>query len=215
MSSVPIPDQQVVLNELHDLTYHLYQILDAATQRSREFFLQDHQELDPSLFPCLVRYYTKQALMQGKAGVPYVVQDLENNGLYLVHRHYHIKILKAYHGALPPAGPSRVRQWFYRQGTLWCSQELPPLRDVNASVSVPALNLVILWDCNKCSKMLQLQLACPKFGSVSQAVTHWIGAIQHPAYTLGEQSQVETFTAEMDDLDITLPPDASDDAHLA
>lgn len=115
MISPKVPGPEETLAQLAPLIPPLDRSIEAAIQEARSFFDGREVNVDPFLFPCLVRYHAKLLLEEVGQTADYELDDLANNGLYLRFAGYQIRILKSDNGKLPVPGPSKPKQEFYNQ----------------------------------------------------------------------------------------------------
>jgi hypothetical protein len=185
-------DPADVIRDLAHITPMIYRGLEAGSDEARRWFKERGREPEPFHFASTVRCVTKEVL--GSAGIlaELEVEQLPNNGLSLVHRHYAIRIRKeAVGGGVPVPGPSRTLQGFYNQ-TLGFGDEY-----------TEQINLLILWGVSAESVLRQpLALVCPR-GPVTDTSSgmHWMEALHNPTYAV----RVAPDESEADDLDITRP----------
>jgi hypothetical protein len=201
MFSPNIPGPEETLAQLGPLIPPLYRSIEASVQEARNFFDDRGEDIDPFLFPCLVRYHAKLLLEKTGQAADYELDDLANNGLYLRFAGYQIRILKSDNGRLPVPGPSRPKQEFYNQ-----QLEFDFMNSGSDQSHQNLLNLVVLWEVSGLRNLEKLVLVCPKAGSTTRdsVEQHWEIQIPHPAQSQEPGQLVES----VEDLEITLKPQA-------
>jgi hypothetical protein len=206
MISPNIPGPEETLAQLAPLIPPLYRSIEASVQEARNFFDDRGEDIDPFLFPCLVRYHAKLLLEEAGQAADYELDDLANNGLYLRFGGYQIRILKSDNGKLPVPGTSKPKQEFYSQQLEFDFMNSGP---ENSQRSL--LNLVVLWEVSGLRNLEKLILVCPKAGSTTRdsVEQHWEIQIPHPAHSQG----LGQFVESVEDLEITLKPQARTQAN--
>lgn len=197
-NSIPMPEFEVVAAELQDFTDVVWAVLEVANERSVAFFAQIDDGIprvwDPSVHAGLVRYFAInlldrlgiKAAIEEADEVPFDRIDLANNGIYLRHGRYHIRIRKASDGKLP-APSSAAQVAFYLQEV--------PLPGI--TISTDYVNLLLLWDVVTPEHALKdLVLACPK--NVNDK--HWGESLNHPALRIAKPVKRETSDDDFDQI---------------
>lgn len=171
-----IPNPEEVFQNLAGILPTVYSSIDYGIFKAKEFFDQQEKDafrsINSYLAPSLVRFYAIQILAeQGHKVVSdetnqYLIQRVQNNGMYITNDLYNIRILKSQNGDLPSPGNSYTRQLFYQQMTM----DFPSNDDTRDK-----LNLVMLWNVDKGYNLESVTLACPRNGGKSKASVdeHW------------------------------------------
>lgn len=156
------------------------------------------RRVDRSLAPHLVRYWAKEFLGNNGYSVSernYKINDIPQNGLYLIDGNFHFRVLKADEGRLPVPGNSKVKQDFYQQRFHQGALAFPDQESLASTIQ--PVGFVVLWDTDLgYTIMHKLILACPKSGDVSRASVgvHWREFIEHPVLSIeatDEQSRLD------------------------
>jgi hypothetical protein len=179
-------DQQgsrAVLARLDPLVPILYRSIEAGVAESLNFFGARGRPVDPYLQPNIVRWKAKQVLdaaghdtqlEDGQVivakGLTFHRQPIANNGLQVSYGDLLLRILKMDGAGVPLAGPSRARQSFYEQLSLF-------------EQDVERLKLLVLWSADAGGLAGDLFLVCPRRGAETRQSleVHWVTAIPHPA----------------------------------
>ncbi len=211
-----LPSFPHVLAQLQPVIPSVYSALEAALQKTREFFDVDTVEVDRSLAPNLVRYYAKRFLSEEGWSIEYEqpdyeLQPLPNNGLCLKYGRHEIRILKADDGELPAPGQSKSRQRFWN----WNGQQSFDFSYDHESCEsdqeeLQNLHLIILWDVNSHTYQLnRLLLGCPVGGDITTASAYFLEEIPHPLEVTGANTLADTAVV-IEDLDISLVEEQAD-----
>lgn len=164
-----VPNQEVVIRDLFPLFPVTHAALDYGIHKVHEFFdIQENPEfqtIDRYLAPNLVRYYARQYFKDHLVG-GIRLGDVPNNGLYLLHDQYNIRVLKSNHDQLPIPGHSLRRQEEYRQTAFFFIED---------AESNNNLTLLLLWNVITSYQLGRLSLACPQSGGSTRASisAHW------------------------------------------
>jgi hypothetical protein len=211
-----LPTFPHVLAQLQPIVPALYRSIEGALQKTREFFETEGAQVDRSLAPNLVRYYTKSFLAAEGQGTSYEedtdanddyeLQFLPNNGLCLTYDRHEIRILKADDGGLPVPGPSKSRQAFWKwngqQSFNFSYDDDPPAENEQ---ELPSLHLVVLWDVNSLYTLNRLLLGCPTSGETTKesVSAYFLEEIPHPVETI-DAASMSGQDPTLDDLDLDL-----------
>jgi hypothetical protein len=195
---------QIVLEKLGHVAPTVHEVMDKAITSARGFFEDREIQIDPFLFPSLVRYEARLLFETDKykaAGYRFTV--LSNNGLLLVYEHertnYRIRVRKSDEdGELPmPKNPSKTIVSFCRQPNL----RLPgmELEDCEAFVCPDKLSLFIVWEVDAAYGLAKCDLICPEdeFGKY-----YFAEEIPHSATVITPQEEFDRDVQELDDIDI-------------
>jgi hypothetical protein len=210
-----LPTFPHVLLQLQPIVPAMYGAIEAALQRTREFFEAEGMPIDRSLAPNLVRYYAKRLLAaEGQVAVEeeamstsdYELQPLPNNGLSLTYDRHEIRILKSDDGAMPVPGESQSRQEFWNWNG---QQEFVFTYDneltADSEEELPSLHLVVLWDVDSNYMLNKLLLGCPTSGNTTKesVSVYFLEEIPHPIEAI-DLTQVTQDPPTVEDLDIQL-----------
>ena len=179
----PFPSPDDALHDLDDFIPLLWEAMDASIGEAVGFF-PNPDEIDPYLFPNLVRYHAKRffqarhlaATEEESSDVPEFEQiGLANNGICVVRHRYALRIRKSDDGLLPVPGQSATLQKFYRQQPL-------PFNLMDRPAQVVDTSLLVLWDVDAKHRFAGLQLSCPRAGATTRASvqTYWSVPIVNP-----------------------------------
>ncbi len=176
-----------VSDELQEFTDVVWWVLEIANQRATAFFAEkdngEQRRWDPGVHAGLVRYHAI-SLLDGQGmkaidehdKVAFERFDIANNGIYLQHGRFQIRIRKsAPDGKLPPPSSEAQTAFYFQQ---------IPLPGI--SFTDDWLNLLLLWDIDPVERSLaNLVLACPK----NTKDKHWGESLTHPALRLLKPSE--------------------------
>lgn len=204
-----VPDPVVVMQDLEPFFLLLHPALEYGTFKARVYFEGDGLPIDRSFAPHFVRYWTKQELNKhgqnvlNEEEVDFELEQVNNNGLFVVFKDYQIRILKSVNHGLPVPGHSRRRQDFYNQQTSFGFN----LVSGESSPSKP--NLVILWDVDDDYNLKDLILACPKEGGTTRASVkeHWIHPVPLPVLLIKSSLEGQLVQDEVKDSDLPISLD--------
>lgn len=208
-----LPTFPHVLAQLHPIVSPVYSAIEGSLQKTREFFENDHVEVDRSLAPNLVRYYAKRFLTaEGLAteyeqadAADYELRQLPNNGLCLKYDRHEIRILKADDGELPAPGPSMSRQKFWNwNGQLSFNFSYGDALPEASEEKSLSLHLIVLWDVDPFKYNLKrLLLGCPISGDETTASAYFLEEIPHPIEAI-DLALTSNEGLVADDLDLNL-----------
>lgn len=196
-----VPTFEDVRDRIAPILSVLHGLLEAGCQSAREFFEDRGHDLDPVLFPCLVRHEFISILTNGEWGKVVDRTKIANNGLALRYRGVHIRILKAdFAGDVPPPGKSKPKLAFFGQQLAFAFIEAGEEPDI--------VNVILLWHTTKNHLLDHLSLACPQGGGSTRGSVrlHWHELLEHPAVT-AIPVDGEIVIENDDDLDIAAIPD--------
>jgi len=203
------PKPQDILQKHKPLLRLLVEALRKGTRHAQHYSDWQDEDLDRTLAPALVRKGAKRHLLaQGTSvadeEVEYEPEYLPNLGLAIAADGILIRILKSDDGMLPPPGPSKKRQSFYKQ-------QLPlfPELDDNTTTSAPAtVNLVLHWSPDEEYNLNRVYLACPEDGDTTKASVkaYWDEPIWRRTSVFTD-SKTQQEEAEIQDLEIYLEAD--------
>lgn len=149
---------------------HLYRILESSIELSLQGFQARNRSFEAHHFASGVRHEAKCRLEELAEVFPCTVNDVANNGLFVLHQGYAIRIRKADDGGLPIAG-SRTLEAFYEQMPL-------PLISVTSGQPVSSeMNLVIIWEVDAQHHLAWVEVVCP----LGEDEILWRRAVPHPA----------------------------------
>lgn len=174
MNTRNVPDAQTAMCDLAEIIPAIYDVIENATLKARDYFWAQDLVVNNAAYVALVRYH---AVLQFQDR-GYRPENLPNNGLCLTYGGYKIKIYKLLFKAVPPPGPSRRRQRFYnqnsyplpakpRQLTLLASNVLALLTRVMGE----EINVIVTWEPTKQWDLHRLTLAAPKKGTYNPSST--------------------------------------------
>lgn len=215
MKTRNVPDPETALADLAGFTPALFEVMEGAMLEARDYFRRRGEKVNNWTYCCLVRYHA--LLLFKKHG--FKPDELPNNGLCLTFGRYKIKLYKLFHDEVPPPGPSRKRQRFYKmnaqpiQDGPWQPSLLAPaLMSLLSRLPGGAINLIVTWEPTKYFDLSGLSLACPKNGTHNPAKVDlfWQTSIPHPAHSLVPDE--DAFVADgVPDLEISVQPTVSDE----
>lgn len=185
----------------------LLEIIETAVRfgclKTQEFFHRENRgkPIDRALAPNLVRHFAKRSLLEARQQViededQFDPQWIANNGLYVVYGRYHIRILKADSGDIPPPGQSAARQSFYQQAALRFQAE------DGQDQSQEPINLVLIWDVVAPYTLSALILACPLDGKTTRQSVELVWKVNIPLRVVAALPQQENAPSDADDLDL-------------
>jgi len=196
MKTTNAPAAETVLTDLAGIMPELYDALEGAAFTSRDLFAQKNRDVDPYYHASTFRYEAK-TLLEARG---FVLKDLANNGLHLVHQQYQLKILKADQGRVPCPGDSKPKREYYLQTSFLVETGVIGLRQLQ----IIPVNLLLIWDVTPKYALADLELACPQSGDSERdsAEVYWRITIPHPAQSYSPPPPAPADYE--DDLDITL-----------
>jgi hypothetical protein len=203
MERTNIPVAQNVLGKLRHIVPVIYDVLDKAITQAREFFDNRTAEVDPFLFPSLVRYEAKCLFEDPRyRSIGYQFVVLSQNGLLLIYEYdgciYNIRVRKADEdGNLPIQNLSGTLKRFYNQPQPYLPGLSP--EDISELVVPARVNLVVVWDVDYSYILSEVFLACPK--SVSGDL-HFADRIEHAAHAISASADFDDEPEELDEIDI-------------
>jgi hypothetical protein len=203
----PFPAPEDALRDLDDFIPLLWEAMDASIGEAVAFFA-DPDDIDPSLFPNLVRYHAKRfflarhlaAIEEESSDVPAFEQiGLANNGICVVRHRYALRIRKSDNGLIPVPGNSVTLQKFYRQQPL-------PFNLVDRPPQVVDTSLLVLWDIDVKHRFAGLQLSCPRAGETTRASvqTYWSVEIPNPLIN-SVRATARTLAEDLDEIEALEP----------
>jgi hypothetical protein len=174
-----IPTFGAVRAELEQLTPLVHRALASGASESRDFFLRQKSKIDSQLAAHIARWAAKKYLVsEGES-----VEDLESeflalSGLALLHKRYHVRILRSDNGRAPAPGPSLPRQAFYCQQMSLLGPNVP-----TDGQEAGRLNVLYLWGTDRDYVPNELRLCCPQSGGETRDSVreYWNESVFDPA----------------------------------
>lgn len=170
---MPMKGSSEVFGDLAAFLTHIYTILDAAVELSLQDFQRRYRPFEAHHFASGVRHEAKCRLEELAAIFPCTVNDLPNNGLFVLHEGYAIRIRKADDGGLPSTNGSETLTAFYEQMPL----PFIAIEDGQPSQSATELNLIIIWDTDAHHHLAWVEVVCP----LGEDEILWRRPVPHPA----------------------------------
>lgn len=186
-----LPSSDKVLRDISPICPLLWDAIEAGTVDAAHFFARKkHNPPSRTFYPMYTRYRIQTYL--ANLGLVTVNEEdvdsdlgmraLPNLGLQLKYHGYEIRIRKS-DGAegkeVPPAGPARKTQGYYRQDG---HEEFYLPFEERDMQTVSGGNLLALWIPNAKLRLSNILLALPKGGGTTRASvqTHWIKPLPKP-----------------------------------
>jgi hypothetical protein len=199
---------QFILRKLGHIPSTIHEVLDKASTEARFYFESRKLDIDPYLFPSIVRFEAKCLLdnpLYKSIGYQFVV--LSNNGLLLIYQHegctYRIRVRKADEdGEMPIQNQSKILKEFCKQPNPF-PQFLPGMQpeEMGQFLSPSLLNLFVVWDVDHNYILTSVSLACPDGSSGN---VHFADEIPHAATTIFTESSFDDEAEELEDI-VILP----------
>lgn len=171
---------EAVIEENRAILNVIQRALEAAIPRAKAFFDNEGRPVDPFLFPNLVRWHTKQLLVEQGRDVRFEQGQLANNGLWLITNKWNFRILKsdpAGVNGVPLPGPSQSKQEYYCQMPVGLPLEQTP-------APIGRINLIVLWDVDLKHNFESIRLVLPIWGTENTVSIRFNEPVSHPALTI-------------------------------
>lgn len=208
MSDTPDQDHPEAVQaraDLELLSIRMFAALEHGIEGGRAYF--GDRELDPWLFPHIVRDKVLEQLKDGPTG--YSVYRNPMSGIVIECQGYQVRLFKKSGEEsefLYPPGHSQGRKDFYNQEQM----VLPDMSHLMApEVIASELNVAYVWELQGDS--VELFLVCPDGfdGIWKPGRVRWHIDIQHPAYSMAPATTLSS-SPEEDDLPLDLTEVASE-----
>jgi hypothetical protein len=193
----PEPDQE--LHAFEPLSRLLYDAFEVSSDLACKFFEDQNKDIDPYLFPNLVRYHVKSFLAERAHLIASMSRgELGNNGLALRFAGRFYRIWKVPLPAFPLAGRTSATLNFLNQ---W---QLPMVFDPASGVMTFS-NRTVLWAVDSNYRLSVLHLACPMKATRQDSEVYWSVHIPHPIAQQGSMpANMPSVPAASDELPFDL-----------
>lgn len=194
-----LPSQEGVVADLSPLLPALYEAFEHGAGVAQQLFEEWGFKYEPHAFSTITRLHAGQLLDQRGGRLPgYQRISLANCGLYLVYGSYQIRCWKATDGDLPDP-KSSVSRRYWRQ----LPMELEASKQ-DAASNATHVNLIVQWELEPKSGVVELTLVCPKPGTTGpeSVDAEWVWPIPHPSEMITAQPVGSAEDNDTDDLEI-------------
>ena len=208
MSDTPDQDHPEAVQAREDLelfSIRMFAALEHGVECGRAYF--GSRELDPWLFPHIVRDKVLEQLKDGPTG--YTVSQNPMSGIVVECQGYQVRLFKKSgedSEFLYPAGHSQGRKDFYNQEQMI----LPEMSELMAPTTPSKPNVAYVWELQ--GDGVELFLVCPDGfdGIWKPGRVRWHIEIQHPAYSMSPGTAFNDVAGDSDDLPLDFTETASD-----
>ena len=201
-----LPDMERTVARLAPLFPALFEGLEHGVAVSKGLFDEWGREHDPYVFAINARFHAIPVIdARGQALDGYARTEAPNCGIHLTFGGYRLRCWKTTDGELPHPSSSTARLRFLRQLPL----NLPLFGFGTGHDDYG--NLVIQWEADPVTGIVDLTLVCPKPGKdgPDSIETYWSFPVPHPSRTMACPPAASAFAADVEDLEFirTKAPD--------